>query len=1162
MNAGRKPSGRRTASPASPLSESKSRLRARVRQLLLEPGQGVSAPELTAPQLSELARAMNLNVTRRTVLKAGALTAGAAALPYAALAVGVGAGRKRGQKTGEREFRSFVFDLSWCDTADHDVVLVAHPHYHKLRRVSPGKLLQLRNKHPVLARIPDDKLTHYIEIDMPADVVQWCYLQRFRRGASDGRWDMLMMFIHHPVSALVAAAVKERGLLGLGEFPRVADKWARYGLTREDMALIDDHEGLDAFKDSNDTASTMISGHPEMLCLDADNSAYIQNTITSQNSGNIAGTIEFLGPACPPDTWVDCSSTYQPNDSGWATLQPVCDPDTGMQAVNSQTGALQYIPDYSDTVNDTLNSDGLQPSLASAKQDTTLGGNITTEPDGTNGYIWRSTDGVTTSAQDDTALGAADFGYKTRDFSPGHGHSVAVTAVNDSPPEATLDAVVSIEVKNWFVRFLGVYIRYLDGNGDVVPTAQVAADLGDSTMQKYFPFWGEGYDTGNEVYLAMLFPEFELFGIPTTETDKNYDIPVPKSATSFLVLASGLGSGNNGNPYDETISLGVTMTAVISLGLTFFFLTLQAAPGYQKFVQGVESPSNLPLILQLILELFADISQDVNYDNPKSFKGLGVKVGNALISKTAGPLVAFMTPYIAEGEAQETVLDAVPFIGPAYAAIVAIGTLAQLAQTASEVGTSPATYSYEVVLTHDIDVTVRPNLSPPPDGDPNGWPATATHFDVIAHFDHGTPTSIRGTLPQTQTIDPQTVTFRNVPLGGQVSVSVGVYSDTNYQVGTVISPTLDNVEGVSFDLTFQEQLVPLDANTVYSHKEVIELDAAGNHVWVQSTTPPAQALPGCSPSNGQLCSLNGITVNSASADVGQSFQSYNSAVPTCSNPNSYANAHQFSNISSTQDPQSGFFFTGCTFSSSPRLAYDLLNRNDMNFYLDTSSTGPNYQGVIRQVQLGSSPGFDAPGSNRAWGKLQHPSDSLLLHPAGKIISITNTKNKFEVIDLPTGVQTDADAPFSHTYSAQGLRPGLLDGPVLAALDPDGTILVLEDGNKRIQAFDLNGNAAPIFPGNQYYVPLKDQPVSRYLDFAVEFKGYMFVLSIVSGVYTLDIYQPTGEWLAATTGFEAQRVAVNYWRDLYAQNAQVLKLPDGALPARTEPSISHWIPSTP
>jgi hypothetical protein len=640
-------------------------------------------------------------------------------------------------------------------------------------------------------------------------------------------------------------------------------------------------------------------------------------------------------------------------------LDAVCagypDGITRFRWVKVPTGKLQYIPDYSDSINDSLYTDGLQPSLASAKQDTTLGGNISSEPQGTSGYIWRTEDGVTTSVQDDSAPGADKIGYLPRNSSPNHGYSVTVTSVNDMPPEASLDAVVDIEVKNWFVRFLGTYIRYLDGDGNVIPVSQITAELGTSTMEKYFPFWKQGYDTSNEIYMNMLFPEFELFGIPTMDTKKAFSIPVPKSATSFVVLYSGLGSGNNGNPYSETIVLGVTMTAIISLGMTFFFLTLQAAPGYQKFVDGVEQPSNLPVILQLVVELFQDIALGVSYDNPGSFKGLGVKVGNALVSQAAGPFVKFMTPYILSGEAEQTVLDAVPFIGPTYSAIVALGTLAQIAQTSAEVGTSPATYAYEVTLTHTIEVTVRPNLNPPPEGDPNGWPATATHFDVIALFDGGTPTTKSVLLPPTQTTDPMTAVFTNVPIGGQVSVSIGVYSDNNYLVGTASSETKPNLEGVSFDITFQELLVPLDATTVYTHKEVIELDASGNHVWAATATPPTQAPKACSPSQGQLCDTFGITVNSATGDVGQSYQSYNSAVPVCTNPNSHANGHQFSNISSTATPESAFFFNGCTFSDSPRLAYDLLNRNEMNFYVDTASRGPNYQAVIRQVRLGDNP---------------------------------------------------------------------------------------------------------------------------------------------------------------------------------------------------------------
>jgi hypothetical protein len=1080
---------------------------------------------------------------------------------------GLGGGRKRGQKSQPTELRTYLFDLSWCDTDDHDIVIAAGKHYHKLSRTSPGKLKQLRKAHPVLNHVPDSRATHHIDIDMPANAIQICYLQRFKRGSNDGSWDMLMMFIHHPVRALVGAAKKEHGLLGASEFPKVADKWSRLGLTSQDIAILDDLVGLDTFKDSCDTACTMITGHPEMLCFDDTQSQYIQNTIVSQNSGTLGEFIEFQGPAEPQQSWVDCSTPFTANVSGYATLVPVCNPDTGAQATNSNTGALQYIPSYSDTTNSSLNSDGLQPSLASAKQDTTLGANVTTDPDPTQGLIWRTQDGLTTSVQDDVSLGEnTGISYTTKDFSPGHGYSVKITDVDDEPSQSELTAVINIRVKNWYVRYLGLYIRFLDSDGNIITPDDIATEIGDATMEEFFEF-PSSFNTSTDVFLDMLSPEFEIFGMPISETDKEFEIPIPLSVSSIVILASGLGAtSNNSNPFASTSATGATMTGVVSLGLTTFFLALHAAEGLAPFIESLEKNENALTLIPLIIELFLDVFETLTFNEPSAFAGLGIEIGNKLLSSGASSLVTFVAGFITEAEIEEDVLDTIPIFGLMYSAITAIGTLVQLAETATDVMTSPSTYAFEVTLTHDIPVTVRPNL----DDDPSGWPATATHFEVLAHFNDGTPTTVRGELPLTQTTDPQTVTLESVPLGGKVTFSVGVYSDTDYLVGTAnLGPEpndeLDSSgEPLAFDITFTELLVPLDASTVYSHEEVIELDADGNHVWVTTTTPPVQQPEGCSPSNGQLCSLGGITVNTSAGAVGQNFQSFNDDVPTCTNPTSFSNGHQFSNISTTRNPESGFFFSGCTFSTSARLVYDLLNRKDNNFYLDTTSRGPGYQGVIRQVRLDkdNNPGFDGPTSNLAWGKLQHPSDSLLLHPGGKIISIANTKNKFEVIELPAAAMSDADAPFSHTYSAKGLRPGLMDGPVLAALDPDGTILVVEAGNKRIQAFDLNGNAAPIFPNGAYFVPLKEQSVSQYLDFTVEFKGYMFVLSIVSSVYTLDIYQPTGEWLAATTGFNAQKIAVNYWRDIFAQNSQVLTLPGGALPARTEPSISHWLPSTP
>ena len=80
--------------------------------------------------------------------------------------------------------------------------------------------------------------------------------------------------------------------------------------------------------------------------------------------------------------------------------------------------------------------------------------------------------------------------------------------------------------------------------------------------------------------------------------------------------------------------------------------------------------------------------------------------------------------------------------------------------------------------------------------------------------------------------------------------------------------------------------------------------------------------------------------------------------------------------------------------------------------------------------------------------------ALLLHPLGKIISINTNNNKLEVLDLPPAATTDANAPLSQVRSGVGTREGLMDGPIHAAITAQGAILILEQNNNRIQAFDI------------------------------------------------------------------------------------------------------------
>ena len=263
----------------------------------------------------------------------------------------------------------------------------------------------------------------------------------------------------------------------------------------------------------------------------------------------------------------------------------------------------------------------------------------------------------------------------------------------------------------------------------------------------------------------------------------------------------------------------------------------------------------------------------------------------------------------------------------------------------------------------------------------------------------------------------------------------------------------------------------------------------------------------------------------------------------------WASCYQFANLSSTQNPQSGYLHSGCGFSGVTRIVYDLLGQQQWNFYLDPTD-GDNF---IRQIRLsvGGASSYDSPTSNKAFGRLQFSSDALLLHPLGKIISINTSLSKLEVLDLPPAAVTDATAPLSQVRSGFGTREGLMDGPIHAALSAQGAILILESNNNRIQAFDIGGNPVPYFDNGAYFVPAqRPAGTATYLDLAVEYSGYLYVLSYTgSGPFTyhLDIYTPGGAWLARTTGMNADKLAVNYWRDLFTLNYQVLKLPGGAHP---------------
>jgi hypothetical protein len=187
--------------------------------------------------------------------------------------------------------------------------------------------------------------------------------------------------------------------------------------------------------------------------------------------------------------------------------------------------------------------------------------------------------------------------------------------------------------------------------------------------------------------------------------------------------------------------------------------------------------------------------------------------------------------------------------------------------------------------------------------------------------------------------------------------------------------------------------------------------------------------------------------------------------------------------------------------------------------------------------------------------------SIAVHKSGYAIAINRENSRLEVLKLPMGPVNQCDAPRSEILSGQGTRKGLMDKPVDLAITPEGVILVLENGNTRIQAFDVFGNPVPYFPDSSPFLLLGNKAeIREYLDIAVSSFGLVYILSRINkgenaSDYYLDIYESNGNHICETNGLCASSIEVDSWGRIYSLNFESIYGADGI----SRPSISQWEP---
>jgi len=460
------------------------------------------------------------------------------------------------------------------------------------------------------------------------------------------------------------------------------------------------------------------------------------------------------------------------------------------------------------------------------------------------------------------------------------------------------------------------------------------------------------------------------------------------------------------------------------------------------------------------------------------------------------------------------------------------------------------------------------------DPDNATFPARARHYEVTLTYDEASKIAHKrtGSISAGRT-DPIEVVFDAVPSGGNVSVEVILRTDDDWIVGGSVTDdgelgpigpiTNDPAHAGAIDVTIKEELIPLNAQTTYIHQRRLgTVPLQGKRIWIDTATAPtATRAELCQGQDDRLCSLLGITISQRTGNLGYAFQAGRQGVSFCGETNGGV-MYMVQNISTLAGTDRNLKQLSCGFREPAGIIYDRLGPADgrgRNFFLAPTADGYFLQSIVLDANtpIGLEP--------LSWGRFSQPMDALALHPMGYVVGVNRSNHKMEILQLPNAAVRSDEAPdaipFAVPKAGEGDRPGLMRVPVALTVS-DGAILVLESGNARVQAFDVSGNPVDLFDNGTSPTFALTDPSATYLDIGVDGLGYVFILSYTgSGTtvsdYRLDIYTPDGVFLSRTSGMAAGRLAVDTFRSVYTLNFDTLR----GTP-RIEPSLSHWVPSTP
>ena len=866
-----------------------------------------------------------------------------------------------------------------------------------------------------------------------------------------------------------------------------------------------------SFPNPRAAATAIVSYYPELVDVDASTKSTVKGYIQNASSfGQFVTAISGQGQT----GWAP------PTDIILENGQPAKDPQGNIikqLILSEKTTAAMISP--------------IAQALGSVRADATL-----------ENILWTSQHGI---APGGSSAGGSSSGTQWTLTAVGPRFGVTIPSISFDYSNNTFQ----LQLTNEYSRHLAVYVEFMAA-GKVIPPSQWT-----SRLPAQLP---ASFETDTLKYLGVLTPANHVAGISTTAKPANISFPLPAGATSARLLLGGMGNQPSGSVVE---AVGTILTAVLDQAIPAILFTAQDSqpsldPG--TWFNSVLADDDL------VNEVIAAGSFLISNVNP--YQALVTKVPVLLL----GTSLPKLTANIGKNVGSDAIDNAAPMLGWAAQGFQALSSPNDLAQAGSQVLGTPATFTLDLspIMGANLSVTVLPDPAR------NEWPDAADHYSVIATFSGGLSRESTGAMP-TSTTEPLVLPFPNVPMDEGVTVSVSIYAKNNWLCGSgETTATIAKATGsATFDvsLNISENRIALSAATQYSHKRKLVYDTnSQQHVWQPGPAPTSvSSNTDCSNTGNLLCRLVDITLNEKAQMLGYAWQASGQGLSPCGQSSGDSGQlFAFQNIG-VPNPQAALKFPTCGFPLQSSLVYQRSGPDDesapgnvYNFYLDSQTNAPGAAYQVRSVKLDATTPFNL-SQTVSWGVfIENLLIAFVVHPKGYVIGVSYGSSKMEILQLPAEPVADADAPRAVLTSGPGALPGLLKGPIAVDVTGDGIVLVLEQDNMRIQAFDVYGNPVPYFPNQSPFAALKEEtPTPSYLDMSVTDDGWIYVLSYVNQGsqatdYRLDLYTSTGTFLGRTTGVNGAKIFVDSWRRVYTLNYESFLGPGN----RTEPSVSQWIPS--